>query len=692
MWTPGHARYEHAGNMESPYTRELLSEVLRYSMYAHKGAAAKAMEGGFGDGRNPASRELIEQVLFTRRFLPTYLAVLGIVVLFFGAAHWWTKLPQRCTNQDYSKKHKLNISPASSSSSSTLQGTPVPKTRASSSIEAIETTRLLSPESSVVQAHTSVFTRISCYITSTLLYQPSPIRAVTSPTNLLPQNSTTLLVLLFLSLNMFYLLYHTPLSIPMLFVFADRAGLLFAVNLPVLYILAAKTNQPLKLLTGWSYEGLNIFHRRLGEWMIALSVVHSMGMFGVWYTLLRPLHFSLERFLSTKLVLLGMFALISYIAIWVTSTGYFRRLWYETFLGLHIFLQVVALLLLFLHHPGSRIYVLASVGIWALDRIIGRMVLCRKKLVATLQIAEDCETVLLFCDVDIRPGILGSSLNILNGWKSGQHVFVTVPGIGWQHCLQSHPFTISSPAPPLKYKGVWPLQLTVRAQGGFSKQLLEYARLHQHTEVILDGPYGSVDILEALQNADRQCLIAGGSGVAVTYPLAWSLLVQDDASALVSTRIVYSNGQKHVPCLRNRCLPSALSDGQVMHLWINQHSNHENWLTAIPREDALKSSPIYCEAETDVGRIWADNTINVASLTTARYSTRDSQKGRSEGRPDVALELRCWVESGRRKGNEDRICVVVSGPDGLVRDVRNAAAKLLLEGWNIEVFVEKFGW
>jgi hypothetical protein len=41
-----------------------------------------------------------------------------------------------------------------------------------------------------------------------------------------------------------------------IFILADRAGLMFVVNLPVLYVLAAKTNQPIKLLTGWSYEGL----------------------------------------------------------------------------------------------------------------------------------------------------------------------------------------------------------------------------------------------------------------------------------------------------------------------------------------------------------------------------------------------------------------------------------------------------
>lgn len=651
------------------------------------------MEGGFGDGKNPATREVIEQILFTRRFVPTYLAVLGFVVILFSAAHWWTKLTRRRPGRALSKEQGAqDESLTTSSSSSTLQGTPSPKTPASPKLEAVETTRLLSqPYHGPARSYPSILARIRCRLASTLAYQPSPVPALTSPSNVLPENGTTLLILLFLALNIFYLFHHMPISIPMLFVFADRAGLLFVVNLPVLYILAAKTNQPLKLLTGWSYERLNIFHRRLGEWMIVLGMVHSVGMFGVWYTLLRPLHFSLLRFLSTKLVLLGIFTLSSYIAIWVTSTGYFRKLWYETFLGLHIFLQVAALVLLFFHHPGARVYVLASLGIWVLDRIVARIMLGSRKFVATLQIAEDGETVLLFCDIPIKFGVVGSSLRISNGWKAGQHVFVTVPGISWQHRLQSHPFTIASPAPPSDYAGIWPLQLTIRAQGGFSKELLEHAKFHQHTKIIVDGPYGSLDALEALHTADRKCLIAGGSGIAVTYPFAWSLLVRDDTDALVSTRTTYGNVQKYNLSLRNKYPPCALSDGQIMHLWINQHSNHAGWLTMLPRKDALKSSPVYCRSDADMGISSPEHTIDVVSLKPTTYSTRDLSNGQVGGRPDIAFELRRWVEDSRLEMVE-RICVVVSGPEGLVRDVRNAAARLLLEGWNVEVFVETFGW
>jgi hypothetical protein len=45
-----------------------------------------------------------------------------------------------------------------------------------------------------------------------------------------------------------------------------------------------------------------------------------------------------------------------------------------------------------------------------------------------------------------------------------------------------------------------------------------------------------------------------------------------------------------------------------------------------------------------------------------------------------------------RQRQKESICLIVSGPDGLVRDVRNVAARLVKEGWNVEVWVEKFGW
>jgi len=61
------------------------------------------------------------------------------------------------------------------------------------------------------------------------------------------------------------------------------------------------------------------------------------------------------------------------------------------------------------------------------------------------------------------------------------------------------------------------------------------------------------------------------------------------------------------------------------------------------------------------------------------------------GRPDAGGIVREWVEEEDVNGNA-RSGVVVSGPDGLVRDVRNTCAELIWRGRDVDVQVEKFGW
>jgi len=60
---------------------------------------------------------------------------------------------------------------------------------------------------------------------------------------------------------------------------------------------------------------------------------------------------------------------------------------------------------------------------------------------------------------------------------------------------------------------------------------------------------------------------------------------------------------------------------------------------------------------------------------------------REAGRPDVKGYVSKWV--GR---NDSGSGVVVSGPDSMIRDVRNVCAGLVGEGKDVRVVVEKFGW
>ena len=475
------------------------------------------------------------------------------------------------------------------------------------------------------------------------MHQPRPIPAVNKT---LPSNGCTVLILAFLGLQVFYVFYKLPLSIPMLFVFADRTALLFVANLPLLYLLAAK-NQPIKVLTGYSYECLNIFHRRLGEVLCLLALLHSIAMIGVWYTILRPTGFTLARFLLSKIILLGLGALFAYETLYFTSLGSFRQRWYELFLGLHVVLQAAALVLVWLHHHGSRPYVGAALFIFVVDRCLYRSALRTTTTRATFEVADDNKTVLLHATVPLpkRRRWLGLiKPDITNGWKATEHVFLSVPSLARKHYIQAHPFTIASKAPTI-LDSDGRLALVVRAHDGFSKDLLHFAKSYNSAVIRLDGPYGSQNAVRFLQGCDLRIVVAGGSGVAVTWPLVWSVLESRNPTDF-----------EHV---------SETFFKPVIFIWIMRQGSHVSW----------------------IGR------KNLERLTNAGVEALIFPPTVDHGQPDLSGSIRSWIARQDSFSLEpSRIGIVSSGPDGMNRSVRNLAASLVTAGHNVNVEIEKFGW
>ncbi|KAF2244246.1 ferric reductase transmembrane component [Trematosphaeria pertusa] len=592
-------------------------------------------------GKDPRFRKLVEAILFGRKFVPTYNLVLLAVLLVFTAWHWAEKLAlrQRKRRIDGSDgKADDRVDEAWSSSSSTIEGTATPPDASQKKTDAAdETSPLLAAKPTKRKA---LGIRKPYYLLkSWMQYQPRSIPIINRA---LPTNAVSLFVIAYIALNVFYNFYAMPLSLQYVFVFADRCGLIFSANLPILYLLAAK-NQPIKFLTGYSYESLNIFHRRVGELMCFEALVHFLGMLFVWYGLLRRLGFTLAQFILNRLVLLGLGAFISYQVLYFTSLGSFRQRMYEVFLATHILLQIAGLVFLWLHYETSRPYVGVSLAIFLIDRLVFRLWLNTTSHPATLTVLEDDETLLLSANwnvSDLKSVFIPK--NMRNGWKPNDHIFITVPSISHKYMVQAHPFTIFSAAPTLTQdeegRHAW-FSLLIRAQAdsGFTRTLLEHSRSHPQTRIRLDGPYGTSHALDVISSSDTAILVAGGSGIAVAYPLLYALLQPTSTDP------------------ENQSSPK--NKRKVKLLWIVHSPSHRDW---VPHEKMKELEEwgleLYIPAPTSV-----------------------------VGRPDVRPILREWVE-GERTG------IVVSGPDGLVRDVRNTCAGLIGEGVGVKVQVEKFGW
>ena len=608
-------------------------------------------------------RRLIEGVHFTKGFIVTYQYALLSILLLFTIHEWYGQLArarrrrqrlvlygddksnERERSTGNNTKH-VTISEqesiTSSSSSSTSGGILRPAYNVKPTGHSGEHQPLVSSSRRLErQSVVSGLSRVLARVQSLLMYQLPDVPVMQ---RVMPSNATTFLVLCLLALNLFYALWRTGFPHPPLFfVFADRVGLLFVANLPWLYLLAAK-NQPIKLLTGYSYENLNIIHRRLGEWLCLLAVGHLLGMVATWYCFLSP-RVGLWEFLTLRLVLLGIGAFVCYEVLYFTSLSSFRQWWYEAFLATHVLLQAGALSLVWFHYHTSRVYVGIALCIFLIDRLVFRLALKTRTINANLTVMEDGNTVM----VSANWPVLSRRYNIWTmlfgidarfGWKPTEHVFLTIPALARKHWIQAHPFSIASAAPE-DSEHAW-FNLVVRVHDGFTHDLLKYAQTHSSVNVRLDGSYGSMHACDMLRDSSVSIIVAGGSGIAVAYPLVWTLLHR------------FRNDPETLP--RSR---------KVALIWVVHEASHVSWI-GHERLNELRDLGLHV----------------ILPAPTAKV-----------GRPDVEMLVRDAIDGfTSNEITRERIGVVCSGPDGMNRTVRNTCAALAWNGLNIDVAVEKFGW
>lgn len=635
--------------IEAEWLREVISLSLQIS-------ARNSTVPPESPQKDPRLAKLVQGILYSRKLVLTYhFVILGFVIL-VSVAHWTKKFlrwrRRRTSNLrgivwlglGASNSHIIRETPSEgsndqdnksgfSSSCSTIDGG---ASQSREDMDENEESPLLSHGRS---NHPSSTRSLVSFFQAVWMYQPPPILVVNK---ILPANGTSFPVLAFMALNVFYTFYNINFNLFELFVLADRCGLLFVANLPLLYLLAAKT-QPLRVLTGRSYESLNIFHRRLGELLCLEAFLHVAGMVGAWYVLIRPTGFGLIQFLLIRMCFLGICAFSAYELLYFTSLASFRQRRYELFLFMHVLLQVAALVFVFFHHPRARVYVGIALAIFLIDRLIYRLGLKSIKALAETKILEDEDTVRLSSVITRRPvsmlsNVFGGSIEA--GWQATEHVFVTVPSLSHTHIIQSHPFTIASPAPAPEDVDAR-IDLLVRAQDGFSRDLLNAARLHKYLNIRLDGPYGSSHARHMLEGSDLALLVAGGSGIAVCWPLVHYLLNanRSDAEAV------------------------RLRKQKIVLIWVIHEGTHLSWLGRPALQDAdYKGVEIIIPRATE-----------------------------EIGRPDLKQKIHEMVNT-YAEARHRSVRVVASGPDSMGRLVRNTCASLVRDGRDVDVAIEKYGW
>lgn len=169
-------------------------------------------------------------------------------------------------------------------------------------------------------------------------------------------------------------------------------------------------------------------------------------------------------------------------------------------------------------------------------------------------------------------------------------------------------------------------------------------RSHKRLNIRIDGPYGSSHARHLLEDSDFSLLVAGGSGIAVIWPLIHHLLALSRSS---DTEIASP--------------PTSRLQRRIVVIWVIHKGEHIDWIGRSALADAENRGVeiIIPRATEEIGR------PNLGALV-----------------EEVTVGM----------GIGERLGVVTSGPDGMGREVRNICSGMRRDGVDVGVTVEKFGW
>ena len=300
-----------------------------------------------------------------------------------------------------------------------------------------------------------------------------------------------------------------------------RAAWLAVAQVPLLILLAGKNNL-IGLVTGISYERLNVFHRWVARGLLLLATLHFGYQNYGWsqYGLVQ-LEWTTDTCPPTGI---AAYALLLWINL--STVAPLRHLSYEFFVIQHLLTFFGFIIAIMMHLPStalySRVYIYIPIALYLVDRII------RSVRWGAHNFRPGRATLLAIDNGGV------TKIRVRNpqikSWTPGAFVLISIPRFGF---AQSHPATIAST--PSSHNG--DLVFLLKSHGGFTKRILRSgsaADLSQDQDTktepspspkaqqkahraFIDGPYGGSHANFA--SFDTVVLVAGSTGITFILPI-----------------------------------------------------------------------------------------------------------------------------------------------------------------------------
>ncbi|KAJ6084266.1 hypothetical protein N7486_011066 [Penicillium sp. IBT 16267x] len=447
-----------------------------------------------------------------------------------------------------------------------------------------------------------------------------------------------------------------------------RAGWLAVAQLPLIVLLTGKHNL-IGLITGVSYERLNVLHRWVARGLLLLATFHVAFLASGWsrFPGLQSLEWATDEAFRSGVATYAILVWMN-----ISTITPLRHLWYELFVIQHIITYFGLIIAVAYHIPGSakyaRVYIFVAVALYLVERLVYLTRFVFNNSGHSKVTLEPLEGNVTKVSVSSRR---------IKAWPPGSHVMISVPRFG---LVQSHPATVMSI--PSSHNG--DMVLLLRAYKGFTKRIYEADRTNPYMTsldgsvqekqprnqltkymALINGPYGASHAEFA--HFDTVLLIAGATGV--TFAMSVLLDVAHRAASAAE-----GNGK---PLLVRK----------VTLVWMVRNSAWVEWITEelqMAARDLEKAGILFAIQVFVTNRDDSDATLTNSPALSPRILAKDAEKTpqQTTNRHILGLSIKpgrpMWnnLFQDALSGARGESAVAVCGPLSLSTEVRRKIVAL----------------
>ena len=426
-----------------------------------------------------------------------------------------------------------------------------------------------------------------------------------------------------------------------------RFGHVAAAQFPLHYMLAMKSRYaPLGVAFKSSHEQLNAWHRISGRVIYFLLLNHA-----TWYMNYFVQNGLVYKRLTEFIVIVGVTSFLGITVLFSTALEAVRRWSYRVFFVIHFVLGLAVLPLLFFHVKELRLYMVETLILFVFDLVYRKM----DTVTGHATVTKVPGTKLVKLKIPVPPTKLSRFAA-----APGQHVYLFIPpesrpsnaGSPSIHDFLFNPFTVAEVSSA-------DVTLVMRISSGPATLAIDtLANLSKAKPPIdIEGPYGaSKRFPDLAATCDRILLVAGGVGATYILPI-----------------------YRH---LRDEMESESMSPDRLKLVWSMRSGPEASWAFDTPAEPSLEDDEhvkIYLtrgDADDSRRNETADGSVELDDLQQT-WKTIKATGGKE--RPD----LKKTVDDIFRLGNEERIAVLVCGPEGMANELRKYVGSWVMKGRDV---------